>query len=125
MDGSVQDHGYALRRLRNNPGFILVPAFGMCAGLAIFGFVDARSVVASIRRVVQGMTSEQVMYGEETMDQGCALRGATSLFDDSALRVRRLRVDSGQYRNLWSHFLRGRASHPRNWDSHGDRDTEA
>jgi hypothetical protein len=45
MNGLVQDLRYALRQLRRSPGFacaaILVLTMGMCASLAIFGFVDA------------------------------------------------------------------------------------
>jgi macrolide transport system ATP-binding/permease protein len=45
MTGLAQDVRYALRQLRSNPGFatvsILVLALGMCASIAIFGFVDA------------------------------------------------------------------------------------
>jgi macrolide transport system ATP-binding/permease protein len=45
MTGLVQDLRYALRQLRRSPGFacaaILVLTMGMCASLAIFGFVDA------------------------------------------------------------------------------------
>jgi macrolide transport system ATP-binding/permease protein len=45
MTGLGQDARYALRQLRKNPGFatvsILILALGMCASIAIFGFVDA------------------------------------------------------------------------------------
>jgi macrolide transport system ATP-binding/permease protein len=45
MTGLAQDLRYALRQLRSNPVFatvsILVLALGMCASIAIFGFVDA------------------------------------------------------------------------------------
>ena len=45
MDGFVQDFRYAVRQLRKNPGFaftsILILALGICASVAIFGFVDA------------------------------------------------------------------------------------
>ena len=45
MSGLLHDLRYAVRQLRNNPGFtataIFVLALGMCASLAIFGFVDA------------------------------------------------------------------------------------
>jgi macrolide transport system ATP-binding/permease protein len=45
MTGIIQDFRYALRQLRSSPGFatvsILVLALGMCASIAIFGFVDA------------------------------------------------------------------------------------
>jgi predicted permease len=45
MNGLVQDVRYALRQVRQTPGFaatsVLTLALGMCASLAIFGFVDA------------------------------------------------------------------------------------
>jgi predicted permease len=45
MNGLVQDFRYAIRQLRKNPGFaftsILIVALGICASVAIFGFVDA------------------------------------------------------------------------------------
>jgi predicted permease len=45
MSGLLQDFRYALRQLRNNPGFtftaVLVLTLGMAACLAIFAFVDA------------------------------------------------------------------------------------
>jgi macrolide transport system ATP-binding/permease protein len=45
MNEWTQDFRYAFRQLRQNPGFaftsILVLALGMCASVAIFGFVDA------------------------------------------------------------------------------------
>ncbi len=45
MTGFLQDARYALRQLRKNPGFaatsILILALGICASVAIFGFVDA------------------------------------------------------------------------------------
>jgi hypothetical protein len=45
MNELTQDFRYALRQLRKNPGFaftsVLVLAMGMCASIAIFGFVDA------------------------------------------------------------------------------------
>ncbi len=45
MTGFVQDTRYAVRQLRKNPGFactsILILALGICASVAIFGFVDA------------------------------------------------------------------------------------
>jgi macrolide transport system ATP-binding/permease protein len=45
MTGLAQDVRYSLRQLRRNPGFaftsILILALGMCASVAIFGFVDA------------------------------------------------------------------------------------
>jgi len=41
---------------------------------------DASSSFAWIRRVVQGMSNEQVMYGEETMDQVVARSVATHRF---------------------------------------------
>jgi macrolide transport system ATP-binding/permease protein len=45
MTGFAQDVRYALRRLRKNPGFatvsIMILALGMCASIALFGFVDA------------------------------------------------------------------------------------
>ena len=45
MENLVQDFRYSFRQLRKNPGFaftsILILALGMCASLAIFGFVDA------------------------------------------------------------------------------------
>jgi predicted permease len=45
MTGLSQDVRYAFRQLRKNPGFavtsILIVALGMCASIAIFGFVDA------------------------------------------------------------------------------------
>src|SRR6267154_5551383 len=48
MSGIVQELRYALRQLRRNPGFmatsVLTLALGICASLAIFGFVDAALV---------------------------------------------------------------------------------
>ena len=45
MTGLLQDFRYAIRQLRKNPGFaatsILILALGICASVAIFGFVDA------------------------------------------------------------------------------------
>jgi predicted permease len=45
MTGLLQDFLYAFRQLRKNPGFavtsILILALGICASVAIFGFVDA------------------------------------------------------------------------------------
>jgi len=45
MNGLFQDIRYALRQVRQSPGFattsVLTLALGMCASLAIFGFVDA------------------------------------------------------------------------------------
>jgi predicted permease len=45
MDNLRQDFRYAIRQLHKNPGFtavaVLVLAFGLCAGVAIFAFVDA------------------------------------------------------------------------------------
>ncbi len=45
MNGFVQDLRYAMRQLHKNPGFaftaILILALGICASVAIFGFVDA------------------------------------------------------------------------------------
>ncbi len=45
MTGVLQDFRYALRQLRKSPAFactaILVLTLGMCASVAIFGFVDA------------------------------------------------------------------------------------
>ena len=45
VDNAVQDFRYAIRQLRRNPGFactsIFVLALGICAAVAIFGFVDA------------------------------------------------------------------------------------
>ncbi len=45
MNGFLQDIRYALRQLRQNPGFactaILILALGICASVSIFGFVDA------------------------------------------------------------------------------------
>jgi macrolide transport system ATP-binding/permease protein len=45
MNGLLQDLRYALRQLRKSPGFactaILILTLGMCASVAIFGFVDA------------------------------------------------------------------------------------
>ncbi|HEY4052175.1 MAG TPA: ABC transporter permease [Terriglobales bacterium] len=45
MSGIFQDIRYALRQVRHAPGFaitsVLTLALGMCASLAIFGFVDA------------------------------------------------------------------------------------
>jgi predicted permease len=45
MNGLFQDVRYALRQVRQTPGFaatsVLTLALGMCASLAIFGFVDA------------------------------------------------------------------------------------
>ena len=41
----MQDFRYAIRQLRKSPGFaftsILILALGICASVAIFGFVDA------------------------------------------------------------------------------------
>ena len=48
---------------------------------------DASSSFASIRRVVQGMSNEQVMYGEETMDQVVARSVATHRFSMILLSV--------------------------------------
>ena len=45
MNGFFQDVRYAVRQVRQSPGFavtsVLTLALGMCASLAIFGFVDA------------------------------------------------------------------------------------
>ena len=45
MNELTQDFRYAFRQLRKNPGFaftsVLILAIGMCASIAIFGFVDA------------------------------------------------------------------------------------
>jgi macrolide transport system ATP-binding/permease protein len=45
MNTLIQDLRYTLRQLRKSPGFagtaILILAMGMCASIAIFGFVDA------------------------------------------------------------------------------------
>jgi macrolide transport system ATP-binding/permease protein len=45
MNGVLQDLRYALRQLRKNPAFaftsVLILALGICASVAIFGFVDA------------------------------------------------------------------------------------
>src|SRR5579859_1675041 len=45
METFFQDFRYSLRQLRKNPAFaftsVLILALGMCASLAIFGFVDA------------------------------------------------------------------------------------
>jgi macrolide transport system ATP-binding/permease protein len=45
MNGLLHDLRYALRQLRKSPGFactaILILTLGMCASVAIFGFVDA------------------------------------------------------------------------------------
>jgi macrolide transport system ATP-binding/permease protein len=45
MNGLIQDLRYAMRQLRKSPGFactaILILTLGMCASVAIFGFVDA------------------------------------------------------------------------------------
>lgn len=45
MRGIFQDAQYALRQLRKSPGFactaVLIFAMGLCASVAIFGFVDA------------------------------------------------------------------------------------
>jgi macrolide transport system ATP-binding/permease protein len=45
MTGFLQDARFAIRQLRKNPGFactsILILALGICASVAIFGFVDA------------------------------------------------------------------------------------
>jgi macrolide transport system ATP-binding/permease protein len=45
MNTFIQDLRYTLRQLRQSPGFagtaILILAMGMCASIAIFGFVDA------------------------------------------------------------------------------------
>ena len=45
MNTFIQDLRYTLRQLRKSPGFagtvILILAMGMCASIAIFGFVDA------------------------------------------------------------------------------------
>lgn len=48
MNELTQDFRYAFRQLRKNPGFaltsVLILAMGMCASIAIFGFVDAALV---------------------------------------------------------------------------------
>ena len=45
MGALVQDLRYTLRQLLKNPGFaftsIIILALGICASVAIFGFVDA------------------------------------------------------------------------------------
>jgi len=45
VDNAAQDFQYAIRQLRRNPGFactsVFVLALGICAAVAIFGFVDA------------------------------------------------------------------------------------
>jgi predicted permease len=45
LEDALQDVRYGLRQLRHNPGFmavsLLILAFGMCASVAIFAFVDA------------------------------------------------------------------------------------
>ena len=45
MTGLLQDLRYAVRQLRKSPAFactaILILTIGMCASVAIFGFVDA------------------------------------------------------------------------------------
>jgi len=48
MNGLVQDLKYSLRQLRRNLGFactsILILSLGICASVAIFGFVDAAMI---------------------------------------------------------------------------------
>ena len=64
MTGLTQDVRYSLRQLRRNPGFaftsILILALGMCASVAIFGFVDA----ALIKSLPYSNPSQLVMVTE-------------------------------------------------------------
>jgi macrolide transport system ATP-binding/permease protein len=64
MTGLAHDFRYSLRQLRRNPGFaftsILILALGMCASVAIFGFVDA----ALIKPLPYSNPSQLVMVTE-------------------------------------------------------------
>jgi macrolide transport system ATP-binding/permease protein len=64
MSGLTQDFRYSLRQLRRNPGFactsILILGLGMCASIAIFGFVDA----ALIKPLPYSNPSQLVMVTE-------------------------------------------------------------
>jgi len=64
MTGLTQDFRYSLRQLRRNPGFaftsILILALGMCASVAIFGFVDA----ALIKPLPYSNPSQLIMVTE-------------------------------------------------------------
>jgi macrolide transport system ATP-binding/permease protein len=66
MTSVVQDLRYALRQLRKSPGFatvaILVLALGMCASIAIFGFVDA----ALLKPLPYGDPSRLLMVTESS-----------------------------------------------------------
>jgi predicted permease len=65
MTGLVQDLRYALRQLRQSPGFagtaILILALGVCASVSIFGFVDAALIkplpYANPQRLVEATES--------------------------------------------------------------------
>src|SRR5579863_10445885 len=69
MENLFQDFRYSLRQLRKNPGFaftsILILALGMCASLAIFGFVDAALIkplpYANPQRLVE-VTESAAMF---------------------------------------------------------------
>jgi macrolide transport system ATP-binding/permease protein len=64
MTGLTQDFRYTLRQMRRNPGFaftsIVILALGMCASVAIFGFVDA----ALIKPLPYSNPSQLVMVTE-------------------------------------------------------------